>query len=557
MLVIEPTNGRELTRWAAINWSAVEANVRRLQGRIYRAAAKGEQAKVKNLQKLLIRSLSAKLKAIRQVTQENRGKHTPGIDGVVCDTPKARLALLKEGLTFNGYCPKPARRVYIPKANGKQRPLGILTVKDRVMQALIKLALEPEWESRFEANSYGFRPGRCCMDAIQAIHTTLNQKGSSQWILDADIANCFGEIDQEALLKRLPVFTATIRRWLKAGVVELGHYLDTETGTPQGGVASPLLANVALDGMERLFGGEDANGNPIPPSWRKGENRGISLIRYADDVVVSAPSRDVLEQYVVPKLETFLAERGLRLSEAKTRIVHIDEGFHFLGFEIRRCRGTLLTQPEKAKVIAHLRDIKAYLNAHKQMPAVAVIKALNPKLRGWANYYRHSAARKTFAYTGHRMWQMLWRWAKRRHPNKPSKWIKARYFKDDGYWTFHEGNAQLCRDSAIPITRYVKVTGGASPMDPKQRGYWTQRKKWQVARATYQRKRLAMLREQNNTCGLCGVVFWPDDPVDEHHLIPRHQGGDDTLANRQLVHRWCHHAYHQRHGYNAAEARAV
>ena len=197
MLVIEPTNGRELTRWADINWSAVEANVRRLQGRIYRAAANGEQGKVKNLQKLLIRALSAKLKAIRQVTQENRGKHTPGIDGVVCDTPKARLALLKEGLTFTGYRPKPARRVCIPKANGKQRPLGILTVKDRVMQALIKLALEPEWESRFEANSYGFRPGRCCMDAIQALHTTLNQKGSSQWILDADISNCFNEIDQE------------------------------------------------------------------------------------------------------------------------------------------------------------------------------------------------------------------------------------------------------------------------------------------------------------------------------------------------------------------------
>lgn len=557
MLVIEPTNGRELTRWADINWSAVEANVRRLQGRIYRAAANGEQGKVKNLQKLLIRALSAKLKAIRQVTQENRGKHTPGIDGVVCDTPKARLVLLKEGLTFTGYRPKPARRVCIPKANGKQRPLGILTVKDRVMQALIKLALEPEWESRFEANSYGFRPGRCCMDAIQALHTTLNQKGSSQGILDADISNCFNEIDQEVLLKRLPVFTTTLRRWLKAGVVELGQYHDTDAGTPQGGVASPLMANIALDGMERLFGCEDANGNPIPPSLRKGENRGISLIRYADDVAVTAPSREVLEQYVVPKLKAFLAGRGLRLSEAKTRIVHIDEGFHFLGFEIRRFRGTLLTRPEKAKVIAHLGDIKAYLNAHKQTPAVAVIKALNPKLRGWANYYRHSAASKTFAYTGHRMWQMLWRWAKRRHPNKPRKWVKARYFRADGYWTFHEGNAQLCRQSAISITRYVKVTGRASPMDPKQRGYWTQRKKWQAARATYQRKRLAMLREQNNTCGLCGVVFWPNDPIDEHHLIPRHQGGDDALANRQLVHRWCHHAYHQRHGYNVVEARAV
>ena len=273
--------------------------------------------------------------------------------------------------------------------------------------------------------------------------------------------------------------------------------------------------------------------------------------------MVTAPSREVLEQHVVPKLKAFLAERGLKLSEAKTRIIHVKEGLNFLGFEIRRFRGTLLTRPEKAKVIAHLRDIKAYLNAHKQAPAVAVIKTLKPKLRGWANYYRHSAASKTFAYADHRVWQMLWRWAKRRHPNKPSKWIKARYFKADGYWTFHEGDAQLCRHSAIPITRYVKVTGRSSPMNPDQRAYWVQRKKWQVARTIHQRKRLAMLREQNNTCWLCGVVFWPNDPIDEHHLIPHRQGGDDTLANRRLVHRWCHHAHHQRQGYKTAEARAV
>jgi RNA-directed DNA polymerase len=188
---------------------------------------------------------------------------------------------------------------------------------------------------------------------------------------------------------------------------------------------SPLLANIALDAMERLFGCEDTNGNPLSPSWRKGRNRGISLIRYADDLVVTAPSREVLEQYVIPKLKAFLLDRGLQLSEAKTRIVPIDEGFHFLGFEIRRFRGTLLTRPEKAKMIAHLRDIKAYLNAHQQTPAIAVIKALNPKLRGWANYYRHSSASQRFAYADHRVWQMLWRWAKRRHPNKPSKWIKA------------------------------------------------------------------------------------------------------------------------------------
>ena len=246
MRVIEPTKGRRLTHWAQIHWTRVETNVRRLQGRIYRAAANHEHRKVKNLQKLLVRSMSAKLKAIRQVTQENNGKQTPGIDGVVCDTPQKRLELLKDGLRLKGYRPKPVKRCYIPKSNGGQRPLGIPTQKDRVMQALVKLALEPEWESRFEANSYGFRPGRCTMDALTALHTCMNRKGASQWILDADIKGCFDNIEHSALLTRLSMFTTTIRRWLKAGVVELGHYTHTEAGTPQGGVATLPLQSCQL-----------------------------------------------------------------------------------------------------------------------------------------------------------------------------------------------------------------------------------------------------------------------------------------------------------------------
>ena len=239
MPIIEQTSGRDLTSWSAVNWTAVEGTVRRLQGRIFRAAAHGKRAQVKNLQKLLVRSQAAKLLAIRQVTQENDGKRTPGIDGVVCATPEARLALLQDGLSLQGYQPQPVRRVYIPKANGQQRPLGIPTVKDRVMQAIVKMALEPEWESRFEANSYGFRPGRSCQDAIEALHTTLNHRGCSEWVLDADIRGCFDNLDHAALLKQVPVFTTTIRRWLTAGVVELGTVAETETGTPQGGIVTP------------------------------------------------------------------------------------------------------------------------------------------------------------------------------------------------------------------------------------------------------------------------------------------------------------------------------
>lgn len=327
-LFIEQT-GEQPPTWEQIDWKQVERTVRQLQERIYRATERQEWAKVRSLQKLLVRATSNKLLAIRRVTQENQGKQTPGVDGVVCDTPEARTALSREDMSLRNYKPKPVRRVYIPKANGKQRPLGIPTVKDRVMQAIVKAALEPEWEARFEPNSYGFRPGRGCMDAVQQIHTTLSQKGSSEWILDADISGCFDHISHHHLVERVPVFRATISRWLKAGIVEWGQHQPTESGTPQGGIISPLLANIALDGMERMFGCEGPNRRYIAPAKRKGENRGISLNRYADDFVVTAPNREILEQYVIPKLTQFLAERGLKLNQEKTRIVHVQEGFNW------------------------------------------------------------------------------------------------------------------------------------------------------------------------------------------------------------------------------------
>src|SRR3954468_24804722 len=271
-------------KWSDVDWTTTEAVVRRIQERIFRAAKAGDGARVKNLQKLLVRSRSAKLLAIRQVTQRNTGRTTPGIDGVVCRTPEDRVTLLESGLDLTGYKPKPVRRVYIPKANGKLRPLGIPTVKDRVMQAVVKLALEPEWETRFEANSYGFRPGRCTMDAIEAVFIALGQKGSSRWILDADISGCFDAIAHGPLLARLPTFTRTIERWLKAGSIDMGAWRASEAGTPQGGILSPVLANVALDGMERLFGSEDRDGNPVKAATKKGMDKSVVLIRYADDV---------------------------------------------------------------------------------------------------------------------------------------------------------------------------------------------------------------------------------------------------------------------------------
>jgi len=553
-VLAERTNEPTAPRWASIDWRTVETTVRRLQERIYRATERGERRKARSLQRLLVRASSAKLLAIRRVTQENQGKHTAGIDGVVCDTPEARVALFRSGLSLRGYKPLPVRRVYILKSDGRRRPLGIPTVRDRVMQALVKQALEPEWECRFEANSYGFRPGRCTMDAIEALFATLSQKGASGWILDADISGCFDHIGHEPLLARLPVFTTPIRRWLKAGVVELGHYSDTEAGTPQGGVLSPLLANVALDGLERLFGAERPDGRSISPGHRKSPNTGISLTRYADDFVVSAPSREVLEQYVRPRVEAFLRQRGLALSEAKTRIVHVTEGFNFLGFQLRRYKRRLLTKPQKEKVLLHLRAIKAYLDTHQQAPAGRVIKDLTPVIRGWANYYRHSAASATFQRADHRQWQMLWNWAKRRHPNKSSRWVRRRYFRRDGYWTFHAKGVQLVRHGATPITRFVKVRGRSSPYDPKLQAYWQQRTKQRIAVRTYAKQRQALLAAQTYRCALCRRPLEVDDPLHEDHIIPRQTGGTDQLDNRRVVHAWCHHQRHAREGYKVPRA---
>lgn len=543
MISTEPTAGRgALQSWSSIDWPAVERNVRRLQERIFRASQNGEPAKVKNLQKLLVRSSSAKLLAIRKATQINRGKRTPGIDGVVCHVPPRRLAMFRKGLSLKGYRPKPVRRVYIPKGDGKERPLGIPTMLDRVMQALVKLALEPEWEPRFEANSYGFRPGRCTMDAIEALHRTLSKPGSSQWILDADIAKCFDRIDHEALLARLPVFTTTIRRWLKAGVVELGALDPTTMGTPQGGIISPLLANIALDGVERLFGAERADGRHVTPCLRRGSNRGINLIRYADDFVVTAPSREVLEAYVLPRLTEFLAGRGLELSEAKTRTVHIDDGFDFLGFNLRHFpNGKLLVRPQKEKVALHRRRLSAFFRSNRQMPTAEVIKQLSPVIRGWCNYYRYAVAKRPFAVLDHHIWRITYKWAKRRHPRKNRRWVVNHYYGvDQGRgWDLWDGRDRLPRHNETRVSRFVKVKGKASPFDPSLRDYWEDRRTRRLVREASHFHRVHLLQRQAGRCAACKAVFDPDlEQGGNTNIVVRRDPATGEMT-RALVHRWC------------------
>ena len=468
---------------------------------------------------------------------DNRGKLTPGIDGVVCDTSAKRLTLLKEGLSLKGYKPLPVRRVCIPKANGKQRPLGIPTVKDRVMQALIKQAMKPEWESCFEVNSYGFRPGRCCMDAITAITQTLRHKNSSHWVLDADISGCFDNIEHEAMLGRTPVFAATIRRWLKAGVVEWKQLKPTDAGTPQGGIISPLLANIALDSLERLFGSLSPKGRQISPLQRSGKNRGISLIRYADDFVVTAPSKEVIESYVTPRITDFLGERGLQLSEAKTRVVHVDQGFDFLGFTIKRYSGkTLLARPAKAKVLAHIKRIKDLLSKHKQATQTGVIYCLNPIIGGWSNYYRNGNSKKTFSYVDHRIWELIWRWAKRRHPNKSKHWVKYKYFPGQD-WMFRNDSIRLYRHKHTPVIRHTKVQGNRSPLNPVDREYWEQRRRRRQLKESFYKERREALFRQQNSCALCGAPFQHGGPLHDKNAV--YLSLEVPPTNRQLVHSWC------------------
>lgn len=546
MFITEPSKGQELA-WQDLNWTATERIVKQLQARIFRATQEKAFKKLKSLEKLLIRSRAAKLLATRQVSQENRGKQSAGVDGVKVETPEQRLNLA-QSLSYKQYQPKPVRRVMIPKSNGQQRPLGIPTIYDRAMQALTKLALEPEWESRFEANSYGFRAGRSAMDAIDALHKTLCQKGASEWILDADIKACFDTLDHQAILAKIKLFKSTFYRWLKVKVVTSEQIISNDKGTPQGGVISPLLANIALDGMERLFGCENQQGQAVLPSRRKGKDKGLQVVRYADDFVVSAPSKEVLQDYVIPKLQAFLKTQGLELNRAKTRIVHITEGFDFLGFTIRRFRNKLLVFPQKEKVFDHLRKLRQYLRSNLHSSPLQVIKDLNPIIRGWSNYYRHVSAKAVFQKLDHLLWQKLWAWAKRRHPDKSATWLKNKYFNQA--WLLHAEKAVLLRYSATPITRHVKVRGKASPFNATQKEYWQARKRRRLARETYKQEQLLLLRKQRGKCALCGTILEQRDLIDEHHLQGRSIPNPQALDNRVLTHRWCHHAFHQRNGYH-------
>lgn len=546
--------GNHKVNWKDINWKKFQRHVYRLQKRIFKASQRGDVGTMRRLQKLLMKSFAAKCLAVRRVTQDNQGKSTAGVDGVKSLTPNQRLELV-ERLKL-GTKAKATRRVMIPKpGKAEKRPLGIPTMSDRALQCLVKLALEPEWEARFEENSYGFRPGRSCHDAIGAIFISIAQK--PKYVFDADISKCFDRIDHKALLYKLNTFPALrrqVKSWLKAGYILKRQWEPTYAGTPQGGVISPLLANIALHGMEQH----------IRSCFKSNATtkHELGVVRYADDFVILHKDPKVLEVCIKGASE-FLASIGLELHPDKTRVVHTlsnhnnqKPGFNFLGFNIRQYKigkhqggkqgFVTLIKPQKEKVQAHHQKLADIIVDMLAMPQEALISRLNPIIRGWSNYYSAVVSKETFGKLDHLLYWNLRNWGKRRHASKTEKWVYERYWHriqqgDYDAVTFSTSQESkkpcwLLSHARTPIVRHKKVKGAKNPFDGDLI-YWSTRL---GEHPEMDRTVSRLLKKQDGKCAYCRLNFMDGDLMEKDHIVEKRFGGKNSRDNFQLLHRHCH-----------------
>lgn len=536
---------RAVNGWDPINWPIAHRRVRRLQTRIAKATREQDWRRVKALQRFLVGSFSAQALAVKRVS-ENDGKRTPGVDGEIWSTPEAKWQAIQR-LSSRHLRPQPLRRVYIPKRGSrtKKRPLSIPVMIIRAQQALHLQGLEPVAESLADPHSYGFRRCRGTQDAIEQVFILLAKKGSAPWILEGDIRGCFDNFSHGWLESHIPMNKNVLSGWLKAGYVESGKLFPTEAGTPQGGIASPTIANIALDGLEAVL------------TERFGQKRSdlnrsrVRLVRYADDFIITGSSKELLESEVKPCVEAFLAARGLQLSPEKTRITHISEGFDFLGQNIRKYNGKFLIKPAAKNVKAFLDSVRETTRVNRSAKQETLIRMLNPMIRGWANYHRHVVAKKTYAKVDHHIWQALWRWARRRHPNKTCEWVRKKYFQPMGnrHWVFntetrgaHDKPIRLALylASDTRIVRHVGVKSVANPFDPAWDAYFEQRKSARMLARLQDRGFPKQLwQQQQGICPGCGQLIGEEDRWVMSPLVPFKAGGTRSLTNLKLLHSSC------------------